>query len=279
MTWIFSSFQFRSHALATMLICLFIPQVQAQDSVEIAGSFPTNGTEEAPVLIGAMQANARLWPATLVFMHQKNLFSPIERCSATVIGPMTVLTAAHCMPNGAVAKVKLASGGNLKVKCTHHPDYLDDTSQDFALCVSNAAFTGFRFEKINTDTAKPALNAQVKLMGFGCREEAGVDKAFGVLFEGPATVKSRFANGRNYIRTAGGAAVCFGDSGGGAFIVANANATLFGVNSRGDISENSYLSTTANPAFLAFLDTWVATTNAGAICGRGADAALCRSGM
>lgn len=263
-------------AVATAGIILPAPFALGEEVV-FSGEFPNQTRESAPALIGAIKSSSSAWPASLVFRYRKSAFQ-VGRCSATVIGPKTILTAAHCMKNGAEATIQLTAGSTRRVKCTHHPEYINDLSQDFALCLTNQRLSGFRFETINVDASAPALNEKVLLQGFGCRNQQGTDKSFGELFEGESTVMSIGASNQNYIRTNGGAAVCFGDSGGGSFITRNNNAVLFAVNSRGDISDNSYLSTTANPVFLAFLDQWVTDNNAGPICGRGADAQLCRSG-
>ncbi|MEL6317828.1 MAG: trypsin-like serine protease, partial [Pseudomonadota bacterium] len=225
-----------------------------------------------PVVIGAEAADPAEYPATFVFATRGG------RCSATAVGTETILTAAHCVAHRGSGVVKLSDDTSIALTCDHHPGYTLNRTKDFALCRAAAPLAGLLFERVNTSIAFPKRGDEVRLLGFGCREEGGADGAFGALYTGRATVIG-LPTGRSLDTvTQGGAALCFGDSGGGAYVELNSDGSdraLFGVNSRGDISDTSYLSTTATKDFLNFAVDW-AKENQTTICGVHAAAASCR---
>lgn len=220
-------------------------------------------------VIGADPADPARWPATLVFR------TPSGGCTATAVGPRVVLTAAHCVTNGQSGTVKTASG-SLSVKCEHHPDYVRDISPDFALCTASRDLPFTPYERVNT-SATIGSSGAIQLLGYGCLTEGGQDRTFGRLYQGQATVDETPTPGNLYTRTQGGAAVCFGDSGGGAYAHTNPAKTrraLMGVNSRGDISTYSWLSTTSTHGFLDWARTW-SERHGTEICGIHPSAASC----
>lgn len=228
----------------------------------------------APQVIGANPADPARWPGTFVFKNTEG-----GGCSATAIGRQVILTAAHCVEDGATGSASVGAV-EANVVCNRHPSYPKDVSADFSLCFAKTPLPkpGGGFERVNTeDVQMPAMQQAVTLLGYGCTTRGGGDRGFGTLFEGTANVSAR--PGKDlYLITTGGAAVCFGDSGGGAYYSTNpANTTrrLFGVNSRGDISKTSWISTTANPAFLDWARRWAAANNS-RMCGVTANAEDCR---
>jgi hypothetical protein len=225
-------------------------------------------------VIGGKVADPKHWPATFVFR------TPAGGCTATAVGSQVLLTAAHCVTNGGTGSISAGNTMSGKVTCAHHPSYPADISADFALCSTDKPLPAPAdgFETVNTASDHlPALKQDTILLGYGCTASQGVDRSFGILHWGTAQVAERRHD--LYIRTSGGAAVCFGDSGGGAYYLANPSGSirrLFGVNSRGDISTNSFISATANNSFRGWATSWSAAAKAG-ICGLNADGqASCR---
>lgn len=247
------------------------PRIANAQEVELQ-SLDLLPTDPAPQVVGGKPANPTAWPATFVFRNEHG-----TGCTATAIGPRTILSAAHCMRNGSQARVATRNR-DTTVVCHHHPKYPDDISADFALCVAGADMPrpGDGFEKVNADAALVAIGRKVQLLGYGCLTKGGADLSFGALYEGASSVSHFLPAYPNYVIAVGAAGVCFGDSGGGAFMVTSAGfRRLMAVNSRGDISTNSWLSLTHKPDFMDWAKGW-ATQHATRICGIHSDAAGCR---
>jgi secreted trypsin-like serine protease len=234
----------------------------------VAPQEPYGATGE---VIGAKPATPEEWPATFIFS------SAAGGCTGTAIGQRVILTAAHCVSNGGPGTVTVKDK-KIAIVCDHHPAYgTANSTTDFALCYVKEPLSGFVFETIDTSLAHARLGQSVTLLGYGCVETGGVDHTYGVLHVGIAEVVRKPAGENVDTVTKGGAAVCFGDSGGAAYYVTRENGegrTIIGVNSRGDISRYSFISSTATGTFVEWAVDW-AQKHGAVICGINLEAKGC----
>jgi len=240
--------------------------------------FQLLSTTGKPLVARGEAADSKDWPATL-------LASSVG-CTATLVGPRAVLTAAHCVVDGGAYTVFIRNIDNT-MDCTHAKEYSPDvaqwdrTSADYAMCVLriSVAGKGIRFENVG---AGPLVTSgdTVRLLGYGCDGATTTSTGFGVLRTGLTAVESTppATSANNYIVTdwskgafghAKGAALCPGDSGGAAYWPSPLNDSvkvrrIIGVNSRTGVEAGggnvlngkSFLSSLLTPTALTFLNIW-----------------------
>lgn len=227
---------------------------------------------DVPTLINGRPATAGEFPAT-VYASMSG-----ARCTGNVVGPRAMIIAAHCVGNGKTASFAI-DGQNYDSTCTHSPDYAGNETSDWALCEVSKDVSGIEFESLNIDTNFPKVGDKITLTGFGCVNPGGGGGNDGILRVGESTVKRMPSGSRdNDIVTQGGAALCFGDSGGPAYSEINGKRYQVSVNSRGDIRTTSYLSALAVPQFTSFVTNWLSVHKAVKICGIGGYQTGCRGG-
>lgn len=221
-------------------------------------------------LIGGTPADPKDWPASV------SARAGGSSCSATVVGDRALKIAAHCVSNNGT--VAFSAGANsYRAVCTHHAAYRSNSTADWAMCLIDRPVTGVPFELLGVDL-KLSVGEEVMLTGYGCTRPGGGGGNDGTFRIGKATVQS-LPRGTNYDTvTRGGAALCFGDSGGAAYkIFPDGSRKIFGTNSRGDISTTSYLSSVWTATFSDFARDWAAKNANVKICGLHTDAIGCRS--
>jgi hypothetical protein len=163
-------------------------------------------------------------------------------CTATLVGEAALLTAAHCVANGAMIRFVLGER-DVRGICEQARGYNPqlNKSEDWALCLLEFPVTGINYETLATTV--PAVGRKVALTGYGCTQEGG--PLDGKLRIGVSdTVNGQAAGFQSETSTiytlssisGGGAVLCPGDSGGPLFIVSgnsfNDARSLIGVNSR-----------------------------------------------
>lgn len=239
------------------------------------------------------------WPASFFVALEGQGPSPIY-CSATLVGPRTLITAGHCLPGKTAAGSLVNKDSPFGLQCTRHPDFKRDRAgvcrndascppaADVALCLLDQEPVVERLEAIQADTGALKYGMRVLLSGFGCvRQADGADASTAsrqVLTVGWAAIDAVATAGNPYFRTradldlssgglpAEGSELCKGDSGGGTYLAAMdqkswAKRRLVGINS-GYAREGSpsYIVSLASPSVRTFLRSW-ASLNQAEICG------------
>lgn len=189
-------------------------------------------------------------------------------CTAAVVGPRVISTAAHCGGNGATSKFKV-NGVEYTAKLTRHPKY-PSTDVDLALGLIEKEVSGIVYGQIPKGTNLIKVGDAVRLIGFGCTQPGGTGGNDGVLREGTSKVTGFTGNDAVTGGVSGGAALCYGDSGGPAeyeLTIGNQLMKFFAtVNSKGNIRDTSYLSRWDTNDGQSFVTSW-AQANGVDVCG------------
>jgi len=185
-------------------------------------------------------------------------------CTATVVGTRVIATAAHCAKQGAIANFTV-KGTKYQAKIYRSPIY-PGKDHDIAIGITTADIKNV--EPVNIG-GKATVGLGITLMGYGCVNPGGGGGNDGILRVGDTVVTS-FSGYDMVSRKANGAALCFGDSGGPAFVKQNGKRYLLGINSKGNIQDTNYNTRTDSSDSQNFLQN-VAGQNGVSICGVGTD--------
>ncbi len=221
------------------------------------------GIDIFPTLINGRVADPSLFPASVW----------TRSCTATVVGERVVFIAAHCVSGS----ISFTVGANrYTASCNVAREYSGNSTADYALCKTDKVVTGIPYEKVNIDPARFKVGEPLLLTGYGCVRAGGGGGNDGTYRIGESTIRRMPSGSSNDIVTSGGAALCFGDSGGPAFHVApDGDRYVVSTNSRGDIRTTSYLSATHTATARRFFDAWYQMAGM-KICGIHSDAVGCR---
>ena len=265
-----------------------------------------NPTGASPKLRGGEIARSADWPASL--FARFNTPEGQSVCTAALVGPQAMLTAAHCVPTSGTVRFVLA-GQNYSTQCEQHPRYASgqDDSADYALCKverSVVAPVGFRFERISRDPMDGLINQRVTLSGYGCISDIVRDGQIDGRYRIGHNTVDETSNStsqrrgaayyaqqqRNNLFTKDDPALanlCPGDSGGPAFRVTGSgydSRQIIGVNSRvfyRDSNRTSYgsslISATGAPDFSGWALGWARDRARVAVCGVHGAIPNCRS--
>jgi hypothetical protein len=179
------------------------------------------------------------------------------RCTAVVVGPRVIITAAHC----AVERAEFTVGEKTySAKVTRSPLFPEE-DHDVALGVTDVEIP----VRPATIGGEPLEGQDVAILGYGCTEFGGGGGNDGVLRKGASKVSGTH-NHDVVTKLAEGGALCFGDSGGPLYHAGQ----LLGVGSKGNIIDTSYFARTDTEASRTFFEAF-AGENQVEICGINAD--------
>jgi hypothetical protein len=231
-----------------------------------------------PQIDGGDKQDSDVWPATLKYYSSGTFF-----CTATIIGEKTVITAAHCISDGANAQVNFDIGNPVNIKCTRNKAYNRvGLVADVALCLAESSFpTHTEYENLDITQSWFTAGRPIFLLGFGCRNVHTADPATnGQLYGGLSDLLDTPISTDIHFFTQGGAVICPGDSGGAAYVLGDSNKiggprSIVGLNS--GYLPDARISTVAafSSANLDFINEWRSENHA-KICGVDPDATNCR---
>jgi hypothetical protein len=177
-------------------------------------------------------------------------------CTATIVGPRVIITAAHCASNGATAR--FTYGGKAYEATIRRSPIYPGRDHDISIGTLNQDIVGAVPMKIG---GVATVGTELTILGYGCTAPPGTGGNDGILRIGKSVVVG-FSNYDMVSRRPGGAALCYGDSGGPAFTMVDGKPLLLGINSKGNIEDTNYNTRLDRKESLDFLKTFSAT-----ICG------------
>lgn len=233
---------------------------------QLGGNAPTAKQAKAyrekhdQVLINGTPVDKSKYPSVV------RIFVGDSSCTANVIGKRTIITAAHCGETGQTANFTTITGKKFSAKLKRAPGYpgedldisIGTTSVD--IDVPPMSVRTDRFERKGMD---------VTMIGYGCVKPGGGGGNDGVLRIG----QSKVVAGQGYdlvIANPGGAALCYGDSGGPLFATGDDGKLIqIGVNSKGNIEDQSFCTRLTLPDAAQFLSNFSGICGVDAQCGSG----------
>lgn len=148
---------------------------------EVTASFGDSSEKfliDIQVANGNVPENTADWESVLVtYFRTEGGFR--GSCTGSLVGPNTLLTAAHCLvkPDNSLVEARINIHGSLfEITCTAHPQYLASTDariprndHDYALCLLDGNVQDLIYEVVAFRQAL-ALNDRVVIAGYGCTE-------------------------------------------------------------------------------------------------------------
>lgn len=207
----------------------------------------------SPVLINGNPVDKAKYPAVLRIRSASG-----SGCTASLVGPQAVLTAAHCAEQGEKISFTTVNGATYTANVTRYEKWPND-DLDLAIAKVSKPVTGITPLTVRTDRfEKKGMN--VDLIGYGCVQPGGGGGNDGVLRMGSAKIRSGQAY--DLVLDADPSALCYGDSGGPVLF----EGKQIGVNSKGNIEDVSYTTRTTLPDAKAWLEATASKLGV-AICG------------
>jgi hypothetical protein len=179
--------------------------------------------------------------------------------------------AAHCGGQGAKGSF-VYQNETYAYTVDRSPLYQSGKDHDLALAFLDKDFPG---PYASVSMERPEVGDAVILSGYGCTNPGGGGGNDGILRYGDSEV-SRYSGSWDvvtYLSGGGGAALCFGDSGGPAWIELEKVGSgekefkTWGVNSKGNISDTSYIAHFGNQDSKDFFQAFVGKHSDTEICG------------
>lgn len=199
-------------------------RVEKEKIFDIGDQIPHMRDKEEVLINGDIVEPGKGWD------HVIKIQTGSAGCSATIVGPEVIITAAHCANNGSTSTFTY-NGKKYSAKMTRSPLY---PRKDHDICVGKLE------EPIKSDYAtiggENVKGKTLTILGYGCTKPGGGGND-GKLRKGDATIIgfSQF----DAVST-NGSALCYGDSGGPEFLLEKGLYLLSAINSKGNIKTTNY---------------------------------------